>query len=95
MEFQVAENVFLKESPMKEVMRFGKKGKMSYDILIPLRLFECVEQVANRLVLPPNFCGVYLIFDESMFRGITVMVTISLSGIPLNRLLLLILMFVN
>ena len=53
---------------MKEVMRFGKKRKMSYDILIPLRLFECVEQVANRLVLPPNFCGVYLIFHESMFK---------------------------
>ena len=35
MEFQTRENVPLKVSPMKEVMRFGKKGKLSTQYISP------------------------------------------------------------
>ncbi|KAK4734240.1 hypothetical protein R3W88_008501 [Solanum pinnatisectum] len=68
MAFRTGENVFLKVSPMKGVMRFGKKGKLSPRYIGPNEILECVGSVAYRLTLPPNLSGVHLVFHVSMLK---------------------------
>ena len=54
MEFQVADHVFLKVSPMKNVMRFGKKGKLNPRYVGPFEVFEKVGALTYRVALPPK-----------------------------------------
>ena len=53
-EFQVVDFVFLKVSPMKGVMRFGKKEKLAPRYIGPFEILERNGMVAYRLALPPN-----------------------------------------
>ena len=53
-EFQVGDYVFLKVSPMKGVMRFGKKEKFAPRYIGPFEILERIGMVAYRLALPPN-----------------------------------------
>ncbi|WMV25135.1 hypothetical protein MTR67_018520 [Solanum verrucosum] len=68
MAFQSSENVFLKVSPMKGVMRFGKKGKLSPRYIGPFEILESVGPMVYRLALPPNLSSVHPIFHVSMFK---------------------------
>ena len=45
-EFQVGDYVFLKVSPMKGVMRFGKKGKLAPKYIRPFEILERIDMVA-------------------------------------------------
>ena len=46
LEFMVGERVLLKVSPMKGVMRFGKKGKLSPRYIGPFEIVERIGEVA-------------------------------------------------
>ena len=68
MEFETGDKVFLWIAPMKGMMRFGKKGKLSPRFIGPFEVLERVGEVAYRIVLPPALLGIYNVFHESMLR---------------------------
>ena len=68
LEFQVGDWVFLKVSPMKGVMRFGKKGKLSPRYIGPYQVIRRVGKVAYELDLPANLGAVHPVFHVSMLR---------------------------
>jgi len=68
MAFQSDKNIILKLSPMKEVIRFGKKGKLSSRYIGPFEILEYMGPVAYRLSLPPNLSGVHPVFHVSMLK---------------------------
>ncbi|XP_015060220.1 uncharacterized protein LOC107006093 [Solanum pennellii] len=68
MEFQMGKNVLLRVSPMKRVMRFGKRIKFSPRYIYPFEILERVGPVAYRLVLPPNLFGGHSVFYVSMLK---------------------------
>ena len=68
LEFQANDWVFLKVSPMKGVMRFGKKGKLSPRYIGPYKIIRKVGRVAYELDLPSEFESVHPVFHVSMLR---------------------------
>ena len=61
--YKVGDWVFLKLSPWKGVVRFGKKGKLS-----PRYIGPYIGEVAYRLELPPELSKVHDVFHVSMLR---------------------------
>ncbi|MBN2228639.1 MAG: DDE-type integrase/transposase/recombinase, partial [Candidatus Thorarchaeota archaeon] len=59
LEFQVGDSVFLKVSPFKGVIRFGKRGKLNPRYIGPYEILERVGRAAYRLALPPNLASVH------------------------------------
>ena len=66
--YNVDDWVFLKLSPWKGVVRFGKKGKLSPRYIGPYRITERVDAVAYRLELPSELSRVHNVFHVSMLR---------------------------
>ena len=66
--YKVGDWVFLKLSPWKGVVRFGKKGKLSSRYIGPYQITERVREVAYRLELPPELGRVHNVFHVSMLR---------------------------
>ncbi|XP_074298877.1 uncharacterized protein LOC141629843 [Silene latifolia] len=52
-EFAVRDKVLSEVFPMRGVMRFGKKGKLSQNYIGPYEILDRVGEVAYRLALPP------------------------------------------
>ncbi|KAG8498138.1 hypothetical protein CXB51_007053 [Gossypium anomalum] len=67
-EFQVGDKVFLKVSPWKKVLRFGRKGKLSPRFIGPYEIIERIGPVAYRLALPPELDRIHNVFHVSMLR---------------------------
>ncbi|XP_004297864.1 PREDICTED: uncharacterized protein LOC101310312 [Fragaria vesca subsp. vesca] len=68
LEFQVGDWVFLKLSPWKGVIRFGKRGKLSPSYIGPYEITERVGPVAYRLRLSPELSKIHDVFHVSMLR---------------------------
>ncbi|KAK8560261.1 hypothetical protein V6N12_013061 [Hibiscus sabdariffa] len=67
-EYAVGDRVFLKVSPWKKVMRFGRKGKLSPRFIGPYEIVERVGPAAYRLLLPPELERIHNVFHVSMLR---------------------------
>ncbi|KAL5560002.1 hypothetical protein UlMin_036213 [Ulmus minor] len=68
LEFFIGDKVFLKVAPMKGVMRFGKKGKLSPRFVGPFEILERIGDLAYRVALPPAMSGIHNVFHVSMLR---------------------------
>ena len=65
MEFTIGDKVLLKVSPMKGVMRFGKKGKLSQQFIGLYEILDRIGEVSSRLALPPFLVRVHNVFHIS------------------------------
>ena len=68
MSFSPGDLVFLKVSPMKGVMRFGKKDKLASRYIGPFEIKSRVGEVAYKLVLPLELSRIHPVFHMSMLR---------------------------
>ena len=64
----MGDRVFLKVSPWKGVLRFGKRGKLRPRYIGPYEIIARVGPVAYRLDLPPELSKVHNVFHVSMLR---------------------------
>nr|GFC82605.1 putative reverse transcriptase domain-containing protein [Tanacetum cinerariifolium] len=62
MEFQIEDNVMLKVSPWKGVVRFGKRGKVESRYVGPFKVLERVGDVAYKRDLPEELSRVHNTF---------------------------------
>ncbi|XP_050214768.1 uncharacterized protein LOC126665872 [Mercurialis annua] len=60
--------VFLRVSPMKDVVRFGVKGKLATRYVEPYEIIERVGAVDYCFALPPDMSLVHTVFHVSMLR---------------------------
>ena len=58
--------VFLRISPWKGVLRFGKRGKLSPRYIGPYRIVERIGEVAYRLELSSDLDRIHDVFHVSM-----------------------------
>ncbi|KAL2236318.1 UNVERIFIED_CONTAM: Retrovirus-related Pol polyprotein from transposon opus [Sesamum indicum] len=68
MEYKVGDKVFLKISPWRGILRFGKQGKMSPRYMGPYEIIERIGPLAYRLALPAELSQIHDVFHVSMLR---------------------------
>ncbi|GJT95042.1 putative reverse transcriptase domain-containing protein [Tanacetum coccineum] len=68
MEFQVGDKVMIKVSPWKQVVCFGKWGKLNPRYVGPFKVLENVGSVAYKLELPQELSRVYNTFHVSNLK---------------------------
>ncbi|WMV24817.1 hypothetical protein MTR67_018202 [Solanum verrucosum] len=87
LEFEVGDWVYLKISPMKGVMKFGKKGKLSPRYVGPYEILKRVEKVAYELKLPIKLAPVHPVFHIFMLKKCigNPMSIVPLEGLGVNE----------
>ncbi|GJW57045.1 putative reverse transcriptase domain-containing protein [Tanacetum coccineum] len=83
LEFSVGDYVFLKVSPWKGVVRFGKKGKLAPRFVGPFEIIEKVGLMAYWLDLPEELNGVHDTFHVSNLKKCLVDPTLQ---VPLDEI---------
>ena len=68
LEFSVGDQVFLKISPLRNVVRFGRRGKLAPRYIGPFRILERIGSLAYRVDLPEKLAGVHNVFHVSHLR---------------------------
>lgn len=68
LEFEVGDEVLLRVSPTRGVVRFGTKGKLSPRYIGPFPVVARIGKMAYRLDLPETLRGVHNVFHVSMLR---------------------------
>jgi hypothetical protein len=68
LKFEVGDRVFLKVSPMRGVMWFGKKGKLTPRFVGPFEITQRVGKLAYRIALSLDLIGMHDVFHVSMLR---------------------------
>ena len=66
--YEIVEKVFLKVSPWKKVLRFGKNGKLSPRFIGSYEVIEKVGPMAYRLALSLELEKIHNLFHVSMLR---------------------------
>ena len=66
--YKIGEKVFLKVSPWKKVMRFGKNGMLSPRFIGSYEVIKKVGPVEYRLALPQELENIHNIFHVSILR---------------------------
>ena len=57
--------------PKREVVKFGKRGKLLPRFIGPFEILEWIGTVAYRLALPHSMLGVHEVFHVSMLQKYT------------------------
>jgi hypothetical protein len=65
LQFEFGDHVYLKVSPMKDIKRFGVKGKLSPRYIGSFPILEKCGTMAYKLELPLSLAGVHDIFYVS------------------------------
>ena len=68
MAFEVGDFVYLRVSPSKGIVQFGKQGKLNPRFIGPFEILERVGLVAYRLALSNELEFVHNVFHVSMLR---------------------------
>jgi hypothetical protein len=68
LEFAVGDQVLLRVSPTKGIVRFGTTGKLSPRYIGPFDIVARVGSLAYRLQLPESMSGIHNVFHVSMLR---------------------------
>nr|GEX75085.1 putative reverse transcriptase domain-containing protein [Tanacetum cinerariifolium] len=68
MEFEVGNMVMLKVSPLKGVIRFGKRGKLSPRYVGPFKIIERIGPITYKLELLDKLCGIHNTFHVSNLK---------------------------
>ena len=72
-EYEVEDRVFLKVSPWRKILRFGKKGNLSPRFFGPYEILERIGPVAYCLALPPKLVNYIMCSMSQCFKD-TVMI---------------------
>ena len=67
-EYEVGDKVFLKVSPWRKILRFGKKEKLSPRFIGPYEILERIGPVAYWLAIPLELANLHDFFHVSMLR---------------------------
>ena len=67
-EYEVGDKVFLKVSPWKKILFFGRKEKLSPRFIGPYEILERVGPEAYHLALPLELAKLHDVFHVSMLR---------------------------
>ncbi|GJR36065.1 putative reverse transcriptase domain-containing protein [Tanacetum coccineum] len=68
LEFPIEDNVLLKVSPWKGMIRFGKRGKLNPRYIGPFKVLKIISLVAYRLELPQELSGIHDVFHVSNLK---------------------------
>ncbi|XP_057511924.1 uncharacterized protein LOC130794016 [Actinidia eriantha] len=68
LEFEVGDYIFLRVSPWKGVMRFGKKEKLSPRYIGLYEIIRRIGSTAYQVVLPPELAQLHNVFHVSMLK---------------------------
>ena len=82
--YEVGDKVFLKVSPWRKILRFGKKGKLSPRFIGPYEVLERIDPVAYRLALPLELAKLHDVFESHILtvQGIQVQEDLSYDEEP-------------
>ena len=68
LEFQEEDKLYLRISPMRGVMQFGKRGKLSARYVGLFEILDRVGELAYKLALPPSLSRVHNVFHVLQLR---------------------------
>ncbi|KAL2252726.1 UNVERIFIED_CONTAM: Transposon Tf2-11 polyprotein [Sesamum indicum] len=68
MEYEVGDKIFLKISPWRGILRFGKQGKLSPRYIGPYEIIERIGPLAYRLALQAELSQIHDVFHVSMLQ---------------------------